>query len=163
MLVVANLSKFLFESKSQLKIFIWTLTKSCCKFIKVPFWKQITTVIEYRQIANSITCHIRLKVETYDGEVIVQDGVGACPLQFKAGSKITDFENLQPNAVMMALPAAKSYAIKDAADHLGRIFGRDLNKKDLVPFISPDIDKKVDEDLSKLQEEVAKKINSDNI
>ncbi len=37
---------------------------------------------------------------------------------------------------MMALPSAKSYAIKDAADHLGSLFGRDLNRKD-APAFSP--------------------------
>jgi hypothetical protein len=29
----------------------------------------------------------------------------------------------------MALPMAKSYAIKDACDHFGKLFGRDLNRK----------------------------------
>jgi hypothetical protein len=34
----------------------------------------------------------------------------------------------------MALPSAKSYAIKDAAEHFGAIFGRDLNRKDIIQF-----------------------------
>ena len=34
----------------------------------------------------------------------------------------------------MALPIAKVAAIKDAADELGALFGRDLNRKDVVQF-----------------------------
>jgi ABC-type transporter lipoprotein component MlaA len=34
----------------------------------------------------------------------------------------------------MALPIAKTFAIKDATGHLGKIFGRDLNRKDTIPF-----------------------------
>jgi len=33
---------------------------------------------------------------------------------------------------MKALPAAESYAIKDAAEKLGQIFGSNLNRKDTV-------------------------------
>ena len=34
----------------------------------------------------------------------------------------------------MAAPAAKSYAIKDAVEHLGKMFGRDLNRSDTVGY-----------------------------
>lgn len=33
---------------------------------------------------------------------------------------------------MKALPAAKSYAIKDACEHIGKLFGRDLNRTDTL-------------------------------
>jgi hypothetical protein len=35
---------------------------------------------------------------------------------------------------MMVLPMAKSYAIKDACDQFGKLFGRDLNRKETMGF-----------------------------
>jgi hypothetical protein len=74
------------------------------------------------------------------------DGVGAVQLQVKKGSSPAQLENLNNGAVMMALPMAKSYAIKDACEHIGRLFGRDLNRKDFLTY-APDqsIADKVDE------------------
>ena len=40
--------------------------------------------------------------------------------------------NINNGAVEMALPKAKTAAIKDACDNLGRIFGSDLNRKDVI-------------------------------
>ena len=34
----------------------------------------------------------------------------------------------------MALPIAKTVALKDAADHLGKLFGSDLNRKDTLNY-----------------------------
>jgi hypothetical protein len=34
----------------------------------------------------------------------------------------------------MAYPVAKTIAIKDAADHFGKLFGSDLNRKDLINY-----------------------------
>ncbi len=56
------------------------------------------------------------------------DGVGAEQVQTKAGSSATDLMNLNNNAVQMALPKAVSLAISDATDHLGKLWGRDLNR-----------------------------------
>jgi hypothetical protein len=41
---------------------------------------------------------------------------------------------IKDDAVKGAYQIAKSYAIRDAADHLGKLFGRDLNRKDTVEF-----------------------------
>jgi hypothetical protein len=35
---------------------------------------------------------------------------------------------------MKSLPAAESYAIKDAAEKLGILFGKNLNRKDTIAF-----------------------------
>jgi len=35
---------------------------------------------------------------------------------------------------MMALPSAESFAIKDAAQKLGKLFGKDLNRRETVAF-----------------------------
>jgi hypothetical protein len=45
-----------------------------------------------------------------------------------------DMSNVNKGAVMMALPIAKSIAIKDACDHFGDLFGANLNRKDIVQF-----------------------------
>ena len=34
----------------------------------------------------------------------------------------------------MAYPLAKSLAVKDACDHFGKVFGSDLNRKDVVQY-----------------------------
>ncbi len=64
------------------------------------------------------------------------DGVGAKELQTIAasGPLKQDFSNINKGAVEMALPIAKTAAIKDAADHLGKLFGRDLNRKDTLEY-----------------------------
>ena len=62
------------------------------------------------------------------------DGGGAKELQTKkdSGSVKADLSNVGSNACAMAVPIAISTAIKDAADHLGKTFGRDLNRKDTI-------------------------------
>lgn len=62
------------------------------------------------------------------------EGVGASPVQTDAGKNASDLGAIKNAAVQMALPSAKSYAIKDAAEHLGILFGRDLNRKDTIQF-----------------------------
>jgi hypothetical protein len=37
---------------------------------------------------------------------------------------------------MMAAPAAKSYAVKDAAEQIGAIFGKNLNRADKANYDS---------------------------
>lgn len=66
--------------------------------------------------------------------MLFTDGVGACELQTKKGASPSDLANINRGAVAMALPIAKSLAVKDACDHLGKVFGRDLNRKDVTPF-----------------------------
>ena len=92
-------------------------------------------VIDFKQLFNAVSCNIRLHYKNpISGEWQYHDGVGAMQIQTKAGASPADLGAINNNAVMMALPAAKSYAIKDAADHLGKLFGRDLNRKDTMAF-----------------------------
>jgi hypothetical protein len=44
----------------------------------------------------------------------------------------------------MAAPAAESYALKDAAEKLGRIFGKDINRKDTID-ITPSLQNKAEQ------------------
>jgi hypothetical protein len=96
-------------------------------------WK--VEVMDYKQVFNSVTCHIRLHYRNpLTGEWSYHDGVGAMGIQTDAGKAASDLSAIKSDAVMKALPAAKSYAIKDAAEHLGKLFGRDLNRKDEPEF-----------------------------
>jgi len=81
--------------------------------------------------ANSISVTVRLHLTYPTGKQTFFDGVGAAPLQTDKGAGATDFNQIKSAAVQMALPSAKSYAIKDAADHIGNLFGKDLNRKQI--------------------------------
>jgi hypothetical protein len=97
---------------------------------------------------NSVYVTIRLHYwNGTDNTWQFHDGVGAVQLQTKQGSSPAQLENINNNAVMMALPMAKSYAIKDACEHIGKIFGRDINRQDVMAFsqdnsISKEMDSK---------------------
>lgn len=94
-------------------------------------------VIEYKQLFNSVTCHVRIHyIDPISGEWDFHDGVGAVSVQLDAGSNGSDLSKIKHDAVMKALPAAKSYAKKDAAEELGKIFGSDLNRKDTIAFVA---------------------------
>lgn len=94
-------------------------------------------VLNYSLIANSIAVHVRVfYVSPVSGLELHQDGLGAWPIQTKAGCSPVDFNNITHAAIQMALPSAKSLAIRDATDHIGRIFGKDLNRKDLMSYDS---------------------------
>ena len=96
-------------------------------------WK--VEVIAYSQLFNSVSCHVRLHYKSpLDGAWKFHDGLGAVGVQTDKGAIASDLSSIKQDAVMKALPAAKSYAIKDAAEHLGKLFGRDLNRKDVVDF-----------------------------
>jgi hypothetical protein len=81
--------------------------------------------------------NVTVRVHYWDGignEWTYHDGVGAVQLQTKQGASPSELQNINNNAVMMALPMAKSYAIKDACEHIGKLFGRDLNRLDYLTF-----------------------------
>lgn len=97
-------------------------------------------------VANSVSCEIRLHVlDPVTGEWDWQDGVGAMPLQTDKGAGATDFSKVKSSSVQMAMPGAESYAIKDAAEKFGKIFGKDLNRKDGVGNYASLLSKEVSE------------------
>lgn len=92
-------------------------------------------VKETKQMFNAIAVTIRL----HYFDIITQtwtfhDGVGAVDVQTEKGASPADLNKINANAVMKALPAAKSYAIKDACGHIGKVFGRDLNRKNAPEY-----------------------------
>ncbi len=92
-------------------------------------------VLREQVMFNSIAVTVRLHVQNpLTSEWTYQDGLGAMNVQTDAGKSDADLAAIKAAAVQMALPSAKSYAIKDAAEHFGAIFGRDLNRRDIVQF-----------------------------
>jgi hypothetical protein len=69
-----------------------------------------------------------------DKEWSWQDGVGAAPIQTDKGAGAMDWNAVKSDAVMKAAPAAESYAIKDAAEKIGKLFGKDLNRADVLSY-----------------------------
>ena len=105
--------------------------------LTVIFGSWNVEVKEVKLIANSVVVTIRLHVKNpLTGEDMYQDGIGAMPIQIKKDSGgAIDFQNMNSNAIQLGAPAAESYAIKDAAEKFGKIFGNDVNRKDSVNYI----------------------------
>lgn len=84
-------------------------------------------------IDNSVSCVVRVH---YYNPVLDcwewADGTGAAPLMATEGDM----------AVALALPAAKTFAVKDAVEPLGKIFGKDLNRADQIVYDNIDKSKK---------------------
>jgi hypothetical protein len=99
------------------------------------FTKWSVEVKEVKLIANSIVVTVRLYVQDpITGEKDWQDGIGAMPIQVQKGSGATEFDKMNSSAIQIGSPAAESFAIKDAAEKFGRIFGKDLNRKDTIGY-----------------------------
>ena len=88
-------------------------------------------------LMNSVEVTVRVHYwDITTHQMDYHDGVGACELQTSkdSGPLKMDMSNVNKGAVAMALPIAKSVAVKDACDHFGKIFGCDLNRKDTLAF-----------------------------
>lgn len=92
-------------------------------------------IIATQSMFNSIVVTVRLHVRIPNTDLwTFHDGVGACPIQTDSGAAASDMSAIKSAGVQMAAPAAASYALKDAAENLGRLFGKDLNKRDLPKY-----------------------------
>ena len=84
---------------------------------------------------NGVWVTVRVSVKNpVSGEMIVNDGIGACQLQTKKGASPADLANINNGALSMAFPIAKTLAVKDACDMFGDLFGASLNRRDVIPF-----------------------------
>lgn len=88
-------------------------------------------------MANSVCVTVRVYVvNPITKETEWNDGVGASPIQTEKGAGAMDWNQAKSAGVQMALPSAESYAIKDACEKWGKIFGKDLNRKDNISYDS---------------------------
>jgi hypothetical protein len=100
---------------------------------------------EIKLIANSVVVTVRLHYkDPVTGEMQFHDGIGGAPLQTEKNAGAIEFDKIKSNAVMLAAPSAESYAIKDAAEKLGKLFGKDLNRSDKIMY--DNIGKKFEEE-----------------
>jgi hypothetical protein len=101
------------------------------------FIKWHVEVKNIQTIANSCVVTVRLHYQNIeDNEWSWQDGIGAAPIQTEKDSGAMDWNKVRTDSVMKAAPAAESYAVKDAAEKIGKIFGKDLNRKDEIIYDS---------------------------
>lgn len=105
----------------------WLLTKM--------FQEWRVEILRIDTMFNSITCTVRLHYKHPLAGWTFADGVAAVPAKTAKGASASDMSAILSDAVQTGLPAAKSYAIKDAADHIGKIFGRDINRKSQLNFV----------------------------
>lgn len=95
-------------------------------------------ILREGQIFNGVFVVVRVHYkDIVTGEMKFHDGIGASELQTKKGESVANLNAINPGAISMAMPIAKTIAIKDACDHFGRLFGSDLNRKDLIPIRQP--------------------------
>jgi hypothetical protein len=88
-------------------------------------------------MANSVCVTVRVFViNPITQETEWNDGVGASPIQTNKDAGAMDWNQAKSAGVMMALPSAESYAIKDACEKWGKIFGKDLNRKESISYDS---------------------------
>lgn len=116
---------------------------------KVPYEYLPIDKIEYllRKIFKSYKIEILREGHAFNGVVVTvrvhylhpvtnewefHDGIGASQLQTKSGTSPSDLININNGALSMAYPMAKTLAVKDACDMLGKLFGADLNRRDTL-------------------------------
>lgn len=81
---------------------------------------------------------VTVRVSYYNpvtGEFDSQEGIGAVQLQTAKGTSPADLSNINNGAISMAFPMAKTFAIKDACQLIGNIFGANLDRKDTIEFV----------------------------
>ena len=107
---------------------IFQIENSVVAIIRLWYWNPSVLRLD----ANGYP--VNVNGEQLKGDWDFHDGTGAMPIQVEKDSKASDLSAIKSGAIQMAAPAAVSYAIKDACDHLGRLFGRDITRKDTVNF-----------------------------
>lgn len=89
-----------------------------------------------QQLLNSIVVVGRLTVvNPITGEKESNDGVGAAAIQMNAGATQGDLSAIKANAIQIGAPAAESYALKNAAEKFGDIFGGNIYDVDRTGYV----------------------------
>ena len=103
--------------------------------LKTIFKRYRIEVLREGQSFNGVFVVVRVHYfNPISNEWSYHDGIGACQLQTAKGTSVTDMININNGALQMAFPIAKTIAIKDACDHFGKLFGSDLNRKDVINY-----------------------------
>ena len=79
------------------------------------------------QLLNAVYVTGKLTVvNPISGEIWSQEGCGATAIQMDKGATQGDLTAIKANAIQLALPSAESYALKNAAEKFGEIFGGNI-------------------------------------
>jgi len=98
------------------------------------------TIKDVKVVANSILVYGTLSVvNPVTGRTRNLDGVGAVPIQLKSGSNPTDFSQIIGDAIQKNAPAADSFALKNAAQKLGKLFGGGNDEVEFIPAYSKEV------------------------
>jgi len=102
--------------------------------LKRIFQNYKVEILREGQLLNSIYVTVRLHYKHPIEGWTYQDGTGAVPIQTDKGKNASELQWIKSDAIPKGLPAAVSFAIKDAADRIGDIFGGNINRKDTLEF-----------------------------
>lgn len=101
------------------------------------FTKWWVEVKQCQVLANSVVVTVRLwVVNPITKENEFQDGIGASPIQTDKGCGAMDWNFAKHDGVQKAAPSAESYAVKDAAEKFGKLFGKDVARKNVIDYSS---------------------------
>lgn len=90
---------------------------------------QVEMIGQPQLMANSVVVSVHLKVfNPIVGQWFTYAGIGAVPIQLNKDANPTDFTQIKHDALHKNAPAAKSFAISNAAKSIGRVFGSELNR-----------------------------------
>lgn len=96
-------------------------------------WKR--EVLQVQVVLNSIVATVRLwYLHPVTGEWMFHDGVGAMPIAVEKNCKAMDWDHLQGMSIQKSAPGAISYALSNAAEKLGKVFGKDLGRKNTSDY-----------------------------
>lgn len=118
--------------------------------LKRVFQEYKVEILREGQLLNSIYVSVRLHYKHPISGWTYQDGIAAVPVKTKKDHDASDMSAILNDAIQTGLPAAESFAIKDAADKIGDIFGANLNRKDTLGFTSmyttdPEVEREIKE------------------
>ena len=95
--------------------------------LKRIYGKYEWEIKDCKQLLNSVVIIGRLTITNpVTGLKESQDGVGAAPIQMDKGATQGDLSAIKSNAIQIGAPAAESYALKNAAEKFGDIFGGNI-------------------------------------
>lgn len=98
------------------------------------FGQWSTSEPTYQQVFNEVVGTLTLTVtHPFSGEKITRVGYAAIIIQQDKDAVLADFNaTKKKNALDLAFPKLKAECLKNAAGSLGKIFGRDINRKENV-------------------------------
>lgn len=103
--------------------------------LKKIFKKYRIEILNTGVAFNGVYVTVRVHyIDIVSGEWDFHDGIGGKEMQVKKGTSPSDLANINSGALSMALPIAKTLAVKDACDHFGNIFGANVGRKDTIVF-----------------------------